>query len=76
MRATILDLRFHDRGVELLLQPDGTTEQLTARGDTAHALAAAAMLPGDQVRATGEPATLSRPWMVLATLDPCTSPCS
>ena len=76
MRATILDLWFHDRGVELLLQPDGTTDRLTARGDTTHALAAAAMLPGDQVCLTGEPETLSRPWLVLATLQPCTSPCS
>lgn len=73
MECTVLHIRFHDRGVELDLQPIAPgSRPFLAKGSIYLAIdAALALEAGDRVRIDGDPASDSRPWAMLTRLQRC-----
>jgi hypothetical protein len=71
MECTVLNLRFHDRGVELDLQPiEPGSRPFLAKGSIDLAIdAALALNAGDRVRIEGDEVSDSRPWAMLSRLE-------
>jgi len=71
MICTVREIRFHDRGCELDLQPVAADAQpFMAKGSVDIAIDAALHLqPGDRVRIEGDPWSHSRPWTMLSRLE-------
>lgn len=71
MECTILDLRFHDRGVELDLQPiEPGSRPFLAKASIDLAIDAALHLqPGDRIRVAGDEVSGSRPWAMLSRME-------
>ena len=71
MICTVVEIRFHDRGCELDLQPVAADAQpFMAKGSIDIAIDAALHLqPGDRVRIEGDPWSHSRPWTMLSRLE-------
>jgi len=71
MECTILNLRFHDRGCELDLQPIAPgSRPFLAKGSVDLAIDAALHLqPGDRVTIQAEDVSDARPWAMLSRLE-------
>ncbi|HCA52417.1 MAG TPA: hypothetical protein DEP24_05590 [Mycobacterium sp.] len=71
MECTVLNLRFHDRGCELDLQPIAPgSRPFLAKGSIDLAIDAALHLqPGDRIRVAGDEVSDSRPWAMLSRLE-------